>query len=319
MIQVMGIWQDVRQFNSKPIPATDFFWLDCPLKEAKEKLTPFLNRPQEDLLSSILKERPTRYVRVSRSFNRAVAGFRLSFMASRALEYLEIKPFDWTEWPSDDYAPPDQIFSVSFQEVGEVALSSLCEIPVMASRTIIQAAGKDRSRLAVSFDNGVTKIVNLATSSTHAQRPDGSTIQSFKISERAASLLLPDGTQYGAQELYNMGIRCRMDFEEPVVEWYLSCFDIHLEGATILFAKSYEEDGYQVPLFILLEQNGKWFCVDDVIIDGCDPASCARWANLIRETNRQKLLDDIKTNGLGCPVGQDIFTSDLKAFLNQTL
>lgn len=319
MIQVMGIWQDVRQFNGQAIPATDFFWLDCPLKEAKEKLTLFLNRPQEDLLSSILKERPTRYVRVSRSFTRAVAGFRISFMVSRALEYLEIKPFDWTEWPSDDYSPPDQIFAASFQEVEEVALSSLCEIPVMASRTIIQAAGKDRSRLAVSFDNGVTKIVNLAASSTNAKRPDDSTIQSFKISERAASLLWPDDTQYGAQELYNMGIRCRMDFEEPVVEWYLSRFDLYLEGATVLFANSHETDAYHIRLFILFEQNGKWFRVDDVIIDWCDPTSCARWANLIRETNRQKLLDDIKTNGLGCPVGQDIFASDLKAFLNQTL
>ncbi|OPY17504.1 MAG: hypothetical protein A4E74_01239 [Syntrophus sp. PtaB.Bin075] len=66
MFQVMGIWQDVTCFEGQPIAATDFFWLDCPLKEAKEKLAPFLNRQQKDLLSSILLEKPSKYVRVSR-------------------------------------------------------------------------------------------------------------------------------------------------------------------------------------------------------------------------------------------------------------
>lgn len=320
MFQVMGIWQDVTCFEGQPIAATDFFWLDCPLKEAKEKLAPFLNRQQKDLLSSILLEKPSKYVRVSRSFCRSVKGLRISMVASRNLEYVEIKPFDWTEWHPDDSNTPQRTFIVSFEQVEETVLVTLQDIREMASRTITHAAWKDNLRLIVTFDNGVTKIVNLATNSSHAKMPDDDSVQSFKISERAASLVWQCGAQFGAQELYNMGIRCRMDFADPVVEWYLSCFDAHLDGATILFANSHtdESDPHQVPLFILYEQHGKWFRVDDIIIDSCDPACGAGWKSFVRETSREKLLREIDQFGLGNYDGQNVFANRLRTFLTIT-
>lgn len=187
---------------------------------------------------------------------------------------------------------------------------------------IEQAAWKDAFRLTVRFDNGVTKTINLRSDAAERNIQsllDPEYFKRFTIASSRDSLLWPNGESYSAEMLYDLGIRCRMEMEEPAVEWYLSYFDEHLEGVEILFAKSctLKSSVYQIPLFILFSQHGRLYRVDDEIIDWCDPTCGAGWERIRRETTGEELLDAIEHGGLGIVEEQDVFRSELRAFLEK--
>lgn len=186
---------------------------------------------------------------------------------------------------------------------------------------IIKAIWKEKFRLVVHFDNGITKTVNLDSDAAYPVfkgKLELEYLKQFSIAPLNGSLTWPNGERYTAQQLYEIGLRCRMDFDEPAVEWYLSCFDEHLGGAEIIFAKSCQlkKDYYRIPLFILFSQNSSLYKVEDEIIDWCDPTCGAGWENIRKNINRKELLYDVEHNGLGMIEGVDSFAEELRQFLN---
>ncbi|HIJ95963.1 MAG TPA: DUF2442 domain-containing protein [Desulfuromonadales bacterium] len=179
---------------------------------------------------------------------------------------------------------------------------------------IEQATWKDGYRLLVRFDNGVTKTINLESEIGFF---DLEYFNTFVIDQQKGSLIWAGGERYTADKLYESGIRCRMDFDEPTIEWYLSCFDDHLDGAEVLFASCCvrESDHHLEPIFILMSQHGRLYKVDDEIIDGCDPACGAGWEQIRRETSKEELLQAIEHEGLGIIEGKDQFAERLHQFL----
>ncbi len=185
---------------------------------------------------------------------------------------------------------------------------------------IEQATWKDGYRLIVRFDNGVTKTVNLEPDEAYLNFKsllDPEYLKQFAIDPHKGALIWPNGERYTADKLYETGIRCRIDFDEPTVEWYLSRFDDHLDGVEVLFGKSCElkSDAYTVPLFILFSQNGRLYKIVDEIIDWCDPACGAGWEQIRRETSKEELLHAIDHEGLGVIEGEDCFGTELRSFL----
>jgi len=184
---------------------------------------------------------------------------------------------------------------------------------------IKRAVWKEQFRIVIHFDSGVSKTVNL----DHDIRiRDYRTLQEpeyfrqFSIAPLNGSLIWPNGERYTGQRLYEIGIRCQMDFYNHPVEWYLSCFDEYLDKATILFARNIDNDYYIIPLFILFSQNGCLYKVEDEIIDWCDPTCCMGWEDIRKKTSKKELLYDIEHNGLGIIDGVDYFAEELQQFLN---
>ena len=183
-----------------------------------------------------------------------------------------------------------------------------------------KAEWKDTFRLVIHFDNGINKTVNLGSLGDYSVFkgvPDLEYFKQFSIAPLNGSLIWPNGERYTAQRLYEIGIRCQMDFDDHSVEWYLSCFDEYLGGAEILFAKSCQlkSDGYRIPLFILFSQNGSLYKVEDEIIDGCDPTCCLGWEDIRKKTSKKELLQAIENGGLGIIEGDDHFAEELRQFL----
>ena len=189
-------------------------------------------------------------------------------------------------------------------------------------RFIEEAHWKKDYRLTIRFDDGVTKTVNLCDDIVCHDRRNLSDLdyfKSFSIDPHKGSLFWPNGERYVAQQLYELGIRCKMDFDEPAAEWYLSCFDDHLDGAEVLYATSFVPENciYREPLFILFSKDDRLYYVLDEIIDGCDPACGAGWEEIRQETSTEKLFQALDHDGLGMSDGKDIFSSELRTFLEQ--
>lgn len=179
---------------------------------------------------------------------------------------------------------------------------------------IEQAVWKESYRLSVRFDNGITKTVNLESA---IEFFDQEYFRTCTIDPYKGSMIWPGGERYTADKLYEAGIRCRMDFDEPTIEWYLSCFDEHLDGAEVLFAASCvrESDHHWEPVFILISQHGRLYKVEDEIVDGCDPSYIC-WDTLCQKTCKESLLYAIEHEGLGIIEGKDQFAESLRQFLN---
>lgn len=101
-------------------------------------------------------------------------------------------------------------------------------------------------------------------------------------------------------------------------EWYLGYFNEHLVGANVLYEREDDYDVYFANLFILLEQNGTWYRVDDVVIDACDPRVDTSWHRVCQKTSQEELLYAIDYEGLGIVNGKPCFGAELRSFLKNS-